>query len=189
MEQAEVTARAKAQKWGPTKQSQGGVRGPLGLESGEEAGAQPICRPQSGGEQGSPEEICALRGRGQVWEVPPQHILFCVTWEIINWDPNSCHHHPSGILALPVCHLGHTPAAHSVGEGTLINPFFRCAGPGHPHTSPFAEKVSARSLGSQEPGLMGAFPTGQEPANSLPLKVLWALKDPNSADNGIRGNR
>lgn len=81
------------------------------------------------------------------------------------------------------------PLFSSVGEGNLINPLIRCSGLSHLHTSSLSEKASASSLGSQEPRLMGAFSVSQEPANSLPIKVLWALKYPNSAHNGIQANR
>lgn len=67
MEQAEVTARARAQRWDPTKQSQGRVRDPSGLESGEGAEARRNAeRIDSSKEQASPGEIRALRGPGQV---------------------------------------------------------------------------------------------------------------------------
>lgn len=67
MEQAEVTARARAQRWDPAKQSQGRARDPLGLESGEGAEARRDAEPiGSGREQASPGEICAMRGRFQV---------------------------------------------------------------------------------------------------------------------------
>lgn len=70
-------------------------------------------------------------------------------------------------------------------KGISLNLFIRCAGLGHLHTSPLPETASTSTLGSQEPGLMAAFPLGREPVNSLSVKVLWAVQDPDSAYNGI----
>ena len=59
----------------------------------------------------------------------------------------------------------------------------------HLHTSPLAWMVFTGTLGSQGPRLMAAFLPGHEPTDSLPIKFLWALKGPDSAHNGIWGNR
>lgn len=36
---------------------------------------------------------------------------------------------------------------------------------------------------------MSALPLGHKPASSLPVQLLWALEDPDTAHNGIWGNR
>lgn len=123
-------------------------------------------------------------------DVPPQHILLCVTLEVISLGTLTA---AAATLQefWPSLHdiWATLPLQSSVGAGNLINLCIRCAGPSHLHTSPLSEKASISTLGSQEPGLMGAFPPGQEPANSQLVKVLVALKDPDSAHNGIQGKR
>ena len=77
----------------------------------------------------SPGEILALRSRGQVGEVSPQHILFCVTLEIIN---------PGALTAAttpfrnpsPPCMTSrpHSRCTALWEKGVSLNTFIRCAG-------------------------------------------------------------
>lgn len=89
MEQAEGTSKAEAQSWetAPTPTSQGKVS-PLGLGYGKVAEVhrqtELVFRLRQMGSIMSSGETHALRSQDWAEEVPPQHILFCVTLEIIN---------------------------------------------------------------------------------------------------------